>query len=255
MKIEGSVILVTGGASGIGRSMALLFNEKSAIVYICDIQEDLGLEVQKTSNNKIKFIKCDLTNEEEIIAMIEQIIKENGRIDVLINNAGITGIPERNSTDLDILWQNHLKVFEVNVTSGFLVTKYAAKYMINKSDPKNDCNGNIILLSSIFGHEGSSGFTTYAGSKTAFLGMTLPLARELGKYRIRVNSICPGSILTPLIESIIGTVSHQKQLKQCPLERDGLPIEIAYAAEAIIKNDFINGTNIRVDGGLIFPKL
>src|SRR5688572_3009387 len=89
MKIENSVVLITGGASGIGESMALFYLEKAAIVYICDLQEEKGKKMESDSNSKIKFIKCDITNEDSVKSMIEKISKEQGRLDVVINSAGI----------------------------------------------------------------------------------------------------------------------------------------------------------------------
>lgn len=249
MKIENSVVLVTGGASGIGESIARHFLSKGAIVYICDMQEEKGKNLESETSSKIKFIKCDITNEVEVRSMIEEIKTQQKRLDILINSAGIIWGELICSEKSVHKSEGFEKTLRVNVFGSFLVSKYAAKLMVDTSCPKRECNGNIIFLASIAGMEGQRGQTAYAASKGALLGMTLPMARDLGKYKIRVNSIAPGVIETPMSSSISGNAVMKNILDSTPLKRFGLPSEIALTAEFVSTNDYVNGSVIRVDGG------
>lgn len=121
-------------------------------------------------------------------------------------------------------------------------------------DNKSDCNGNIIMIASVAGIEGMRGQLAYSASKAAVIGMTLPMARDLGKYKIRVNTIAPGVIVTPMLEGILETGPMISLRNQTPLGIMGLPINISQTVEYIVKNDFLNGEVIRVDGGVRFPQ-
>lgn len=253
MKIEGNVVLVTGGASGIGEAISKYFCEKGAIVYICDMNEEKGKKVEDESNSKIKFIKCDITNEESVKNLIETIKQEQKKIDTVINSAGIAwgeliasekGVHKSDSFE---------KVMKINVFGSFLVSKYAVKLMIENFDSKKSCNGNIIFLASVAAFDGQKGQTAYSASKGALVGMTLPMARDLGRYKIRVNSIAPGVIVTPMSASFETTQVGKGLLNATPLKRFGLPSEIALTADYIVSNDYVNASAIRVDGGIRMP--
>lgn len=255
MKIEGAVVLITGGASGIGENMAHYYSERKAIVYICDLQEVRGNKIQSDSNSKIKFIKCDIASEENVKSMFEIIKSEQGRIDILINSAGIIWgeliASEKNTHNKD----NFEKVMKINTYGSFLVSKHAAKLMIEKntSNKESACNGNIIFIASIAGYEGQRGQTAYSASKAALIGMTLPMARDLGRYRIRVNSIAPGIIQTPMAEGIGAPKILKTILDATPIRAIGQPVHISQASEFIVTCDFVNGTTLRVDGGCRLP--
>lgn len=253
MRIENSVVLVTGGASGIGESITEYFLSKGAFVYICDLQVEKGKSLEQKHKN-LRFVECDITNEEKVIKLFEVIRSEKGQIDTVINSAGIAR-PELFATTKSVhknsTWET---VFKINTFGTFLVSKHAAKLMIEKSNQSNECNGNIIMISSVAGLEGQRGQTAYAGSKGAILGMVLPMARDLGKYKIRVNAIAPGIIETPMTSGIMSSGPMQSIINQTALKCPGKPIHIALAAESIILNDFLNATYIRVDGGVRFPQ-
>lgn len=253
MKIEGSVILITGGASGIGETIAKYFMEKGGIIYICDLQESKGLKLQNDTDSKIKFIKCDITNDENVKQMIDLIAQERGRLDAVINSAGISfgELIASNKHTHNI--SNFERAYKINTYGSFLVSKHAAKLMCEKAEPSKECNGSIIFISSVAGIEGQRGQTAYSASKSALLGMVLPMARDLGKYKIRVNAIAPGLIETPMTETLKGSSIGKGLLQATPLGTFGKPPHIANAAEFLITNDFVNGTHIRVDGGIRFP--
>lgn len=253
MKIQGSVVLVTGGASGIGESIARYFSEKEATVIICDMNEEKGKKLESETTGKIKFIKCDITNEENVKKMIEEIKSSQKRLDTVINSAGIAW-GELIASEKKIHKSDSFeKVMKVNVLGSFMVSKYAAKLMIENFDAKKECNGNIIFLASIAAFDGQKGQTAYSASKGALVGMTLPMARDLGKYKICVNCIAPGVIVTPMSASFDTATVGKSILEATPLKRFGLPVEIASTAEYLASNDYVTGTVIRVDGGCRLP--
>jgi NAD(P)-dependent dehydrogenase (short-subunit alcohol dehydrogenase family) len=253
MKIEGSVVLVTGGASGIGECIALYYMEKGGIVYICDLQEEKGKNLEKSTNNKIKFIKCDITNEESVKSMVEQIKSEQGRLDILINSAGIVWAELFATEKSSHSKEGFEKTIKVNTLGSFLCSKYAAKVMIENFDTTKDCNGVIIFIASIAGIEGQRGQTAYAASKGSLLGMTLPMARDLGKFKIRVNSVAPGIIETPMTEGMRGNKVGKIIIDATPLKVLGKPIHVCQTTEFIVTCDFVNGSTVRVDGGVRLP--
>jgi NAD(P)-dependent dehydrogenase (short-subunit alcohol dehydrogenase family) len=254
MFILNSVFLITGGASGLGKFMAHYFSNKGGIVYISDIADSNGKEIERASKYKIKYIKCDASKEKEVINMFDIIISEQGKIDVVINCAGIMISEPFASESTSFNSGNFKKLWKVNTLSAFLVSKFAAKLMIDKHDPTKDCNGVIILLSSLAVYTSTPGKVGYAASKGALSAITLPIARELGKYKIRVNSIAPGIIETPMTALLKTNQSLSKILLDAtPLNCFGKPIHVAQASEYLVKCDFVTGTVIHIDGGLKIP--
>jgi NAD(P)-dependent dehydrogenase (short-subunit alcohol dehydrogenase family) len=253
MKIEGRVVLITGGASGIGESIALQLAKKGAIVYITDIQVEKGLTIEKNSNGGIFFVKCDISDEKSVIEMFSLITNTHKKVDIVINSAGKAyGEPtatEETTHSSD--WFE--KIWKINTFGTFLISKYGAKSMIDNFDPNNEeCNGIIIMISSIAALDGPSSQVAYASSKEAINGMVLPMARDLGKYKIRVNSICPGFIVTPMTNSV-PTEQGQKLKDLTPIKSFGKTEDITKTVEYIIDCDFINASQIRVDGGVRLP--
>lgn len=254
MKIEGSVVLVTGGASGIGLSITEWFIKLGAFAFICDLQADKGKEVEKKYEGKVRFIKCNITDDVEVENMFRVIKEIKGRIDTVVNSAGISSAELTASSKNMHKSSTFKRVFDINVYGSFLVSKFAAKLMIDTHDPKAECNGNIVLIGSVAGIEGQRGQLAYAGSKAAVLGMALPMARDLGKFKIRVNGIAPGIIVTPMTTGILETGPMKAIVAQTPIGTTGKPDNISHTVEYIVKNDFLNGSVIRVDGGVRFPQ-
>ena len=262
MRIEGAIALVTGGASGIGLEIVKNLLSKGAIVYFCDVNQIKGRDVEnelnkelyeKKSLNYSSFVECDISVEEQVKSMIEIIKKKEKRIDIVINNAAI-GLGQVFATKKSMFKSSDFKrLLEVNTYGAFYVSKYSAKLMIDNYNinKKEECTGNIIFISSVSSVEGMIAQSGYSASKAALNGMVLPMARDLGKYKIRVNAILPGVIKTPFIseeDSFVKSI-----IKSTPLNTIGSGESIAQAVEMIIKVDFINGENIRVDGGARFP--
>jgi NAD(P)-dependent dehydrogenase (short-subunit alcohol dehydrogenase family) len=253
MKIEKSVVLITGGASGIGECIAMYYMEKGGIVYICDLQEEKGKKLEANTKSKIKFIKCDITNESDVESMIEKIKSEQGRIDIVINSAGIVWAELVATEKTSHSKEAFEKVIKVNTLGSFLVSKYAAKLMVDNFDKTKECNGVIIFIASVAGIEGQKGQTAYSASKGALIGMTLPMARDLGRFKIRVNSIAPGIIETPMTEGMRQNKVGKIIIDATPLKTLGKPIHVCQATEFVVTNDFVNGSTVRVDGGVRLP--
>jgi len=247
MKIENSVILITGGASGLGEHMAHYFSNLGGTVYICDLDDKKGKKISEDSGNKIKFIKCDVTDEESVKKMIEQIKQEAGKLQVLINSAGILWTEDTVSLKDTHSLSSFKRVWKVNTYGAFNVSKHAAKLMT--LNEYSDDRGCIVFVSSVSGIEGRAGKLAYSMSKAALIGMTLPMARDLGKWKIRVNTVAPLMIETPMIASWKDSDTGKKLLECIPLNRFGKPQNVSGLIEEIIKNDFMNAEVIRIDGG------
>ena len=253
MKFENLVVLITGGASGIGESIARSLVSLKSKVIICDLQVEKGQALEKEFPGQLKYVKCDITNEKETEEMINQIEKDYGRLDSVVNSAGILsaeviasekGVHKKSTFDT---------VMNVNAFGSFNVSRFAARLMAKNAKPENDCNGSIVFISSVAGIEGQRGQVAYSASKGALIGMTLPMARDLGKHKIRVNSVAPGLIQTPMSGSFGETKVGKSLVDSTPLKRLGKASEVADTVLFCISNDFVNGTTIRVDGGIRFP--
>ncbi len=245
MRFENKSVLITGGAAGIGKSTSELFAREGAMVHIWDVNEEAGnAVVDAFSSNgwKSAFTKVDVTSYEEVEAGIAAIIGKSGKVDVLINNAGIT--MDKTLLKMDpATWQ---KVIDVNLTGVFNCTRLAAPHMA-------DNGGGVILnASSVVGLYGNFGQTNYVATKSGVIGMTKTWARELGRKGIRVNAVAPGFIATEMVQKMPEKVI-EGMVSKTPVGRMGKPEDIANAYAFLASDDasFITGTTLSVDGGII----
>jgi NAD(P)-dependent dehydrogenase (short-subunit alcohol dehydrogenase family) len=243
------VVIVTGGAKGIGQGIAKVFSQEGAKVVIADWDEENGPitaeELRKNGGEAI-YIKCDVSNENQVKAMVEKTIQTFGRIDVLVNNAGVgiyKSILEATSQDWDLC-------LNVNLKGVFLCSKYVIPYMQKQG------KGNIINISSVHSFQTVNGVAPYAASKGGITALTRNMAIDYGPT-IRVNAIAPGWVLTPLIQSIFDSYpdpeAQRKAVEQRQvMKRIGRPEDIGYAAAFLASDEasFITGTQLFVDGGL-----
>ena len=243
------VFLVTGGSSGIGEDMVnFLSKNNRGFVYLIDLNEERG-KIIESKNTKTKFIRCDVTNDLNVEYVLKIIKEESKRLDVLINCAGIAHIQNFISKTRMHSSKKFEEIFKINAYGTFNLIKHVSKFMIQNYNNSNDLKFNIINIASILGLVGSMGSVAYSASKGAIIGMTIPLARELGKYNIRVNCICPGLIDTPM-----STLQEKGgMLNSSPIKKIGISKDIVEAVNSILENDFINGSNISVDGGALTP--
>lgn len=243
--MDQQVVLVTGGAAGIGEATVRAFLEEKAIVCIWDVNEEKGRELTEeltAKGHQVYFANVDVTSLEKVENAVAQIVKDVGSIDVLINNAGIT--MDRSFLKMDAAtWQ---KVIDVNLTGVFNCAKAVAPIMVEGG------KGVILNASSVVGLYGNFGQTNYVATKAGVIGMTKTLARELGRKGIRVNAIAPGFIATEMVQKMPEKVI-EGMVAKTPIGRMGAPEDIAnaYVFLASDKASFITGTVLSVDGGVI----
>lgn len=236
------IIVVTGASRGIGKGISEYFLEKGHIV-IGTFNKSLN-EANEIKEKYPLFdpIKTDVTNEEEIKKTVSDIIKKYGHIDCLINNAGIskTGLLQ------DMGLEDYNEIFDVNVKGLFLFTKEVLPYMINKK------SGKIMNISSMWGITGGACEVLYSASKSAVIGLTKALAKEVGPSNINVNCIAPGVIKTDMLNNLKED-DLEVLREETPLLKIGTPFDIAKVCYFLFSenSDFITGQVISVDGGIV----
>ena len=244
MKLKDKVAVITGGAKGIGKKTAEMFLAEGASVIIADFDTEAGHNALEElgAGDRCNFIKVDVTETNQVIGMIEQALKQFGRIDILINNAGITKDNFLTKMDIDS-WE---KVINVNLTGVFKCSKAVAPSMIERGA------GVILNAASVVGLYGNIGQTNYAATKAGVIGLTKSWAKELGPMGIRVNAVSPGFIETDMTAGVPEKVLKSMRSKT-PLRKLGKPEDVA-AAYLFLASDeagYINGTVLNVDGGLV----
>jgi NAD(P)-dependent dehydrogenase (short-subunit alcohol dehydrogenase family) len=242
---NGKVAIVTGGSFGIGRATAILFARKGAKVAIVDcIDDNETLNTIKSEGGEAIFIKCDVSKEEDIRMMVAKTVSSFGKLDFAFNNAGIEGL---SSLTHECTSENWDRVIGVNLKGAWLCMKYEIQEMLKQK------KGAIVNTSSIAGLVGFPGISPYVVSKHGLNGLTKNAALEYSKLGIRVNSVCPGVIKTPMIDRFTGKKKEvEKQFENMePMGRMGLPEEVAAAAAWLCSDDssFVTGDTIAVDGG------
>jgi 3-oxoacyl-[acyl-carrier protein] reductase len=249
MRLDKKIAVITGGAAGIGKATVKVFVEQGATVYICDVNEAAGLETAKELG--CTFNKVDVSDRQAVQQWIDEIVEKFGRIDVLINNAGILrdGVFVK-VKDGELVKQMTEEAFnsvvDINLKGVFNCAQAAAPHMIRQGA------GVIVNASSVVGLDGNFGQTNYVATKAGVVGMTKVWARELGRYNIRVNAVAPGMILTDMLLSMPENILEAFKQKT-PLKRLGTPEEVAnlYLFLASDESSFISGEVIRVDGGIV----
>ncbi|MFN8322693.1 MAG: 3-oxoacyl-ACP reductase FabG [Chitinophagales bacterium] len=244
MKFQNQTVVITGGASGIGAAAVHTFALQGAAVAIWDVNEVPGKELELLLLNEglvARFIKVNTASLAEVEAATRTVIQQFGKIDVLVNNAGIT----RDASLQKMTSEQWQQVLDVNLTGVFNCCKAVSPNMIEHNF------GRIINTSSIVGLYGNYGQANYAASKAGVIAFTQTLARELGKHNITVNAVAPGFIATDMIQTIPAKVIDMMKEK-VPLKKLGTPEDVAnvYAFLASPEAQFISGTVISVDGGL-----
>ncbi|MDD8042381.1 MAG: 3-oxoacyl-[acyl-carrier-protein] reductase [Verrucomicrobiota bacterium] len=244
MLLDGKVALVTGASRGIGRAIAKEFASQGAKVALCarsvDALQAVADEIAAAGGCAQPYA-LDVSSADGVRAVVEAVTEHFGRLDILINNAGITrdGLIARMKDDA---WE---EVLNTNLRGAFYLTRAAAKIMMRQR-----C-GKIVNISSVVGLTGNPGQANYAASKAGLIGMTRSVAKELGSRNIQVNAIAPGFIVTDMTDSLPEALKA-KLLEQIPLGRLGQPEEIAKAALFLASDwsDYVTGQVLAVCGGL-----
>ncbi len=248
-QLDGKVALITGAGSGIGRASALAFAREGAKVAVADIVVEGGEEtvrMVKEAGGEAFFIKVDVSNAAEVEAMVNTVVDTYGRIDCAYNNAGIEGrLASTDEYPEDVFD----KVIDINLTGVWLCMKYELPHMLKQG------SGAIVNTASGAGLIGVAGMSAYVASKHGVVGLTKTAALEYAKSGIRVNSVCPGLIQTPMVERI---TADQPQLGEAlvaaePVGRTGKPEEIAESVVWLSSDaaSFVTGHAMSVDGGFV----
>jgi len=251
MEINGKVAIITGGASGLGWATTEMLHGMGAKVAIFDMNDSLGQERADALGDGCSYFSVNVADEESVAAGIAGVREAFGTVHIVCNYAGI-GTPARTvgkDGPMPLDWFK--RVIDVNLVGTFNVIRLAAAVMVENEPVTGDgCRGCVINTASVAAYEGQIGQAAYSASKGGVVGMTLPIARDLASMGVRVNTIAPGLINTPMLqglpepakESLANTVLFPRRL--------GEPQEIARVALMLIENDYMNGETIRMDGGI-----
>jgi len=249
MRLKDKVCLITGGAAGIGKATAIRFAEEGAKVVICDLDDEHGKQVTQSIGGDYHHI--DVGDRGAVQAWVGEVVEKYGRVDVLVNNAGILRdglfvkvkdgelVKEMSEEQFDL-------VINVNLKGVFNCAQAVTPHMIRGG------GGVILNATSIVGLDGNFGQTNYVASKAGVIGMTKVWSRELGRYHIRVNAVAPGFTLTEMVKQMPQQILDG-MIERTPLRRMGEPIDIANAYLFLASDEasYISGVVLRVDGGIV----
>ncbi len=250
-RLENKIAIITGAGNGMGRATAIMFAREGASIAVTDINEADGKETVRqieAIGGKAHFWLMNVSDEAEVAKVFADVVRIFGKLDILINNAGITGVDKPVHEVTEAEWD---AVFNVDVKGVFFCTKHAVPYM------KQNQRGSIVNFSSIYGLVGSNDLTPYHAAKGAVTVMTKQDAVNYGRDNIRVNSVHPGTILTPLVRDLMdrhpgGPDAYLEPMRvKHPLGRVGEPDEVAFAVLFLASDEasFITGTALTIDGG------
>jgi len=255
-ELSGKVVLITGAAVGIGRATALLMAEKGASLVLADVNEELGnqtTEEAKRGGAAAMFLKADVSKVTDVDKMVSRAVEKFGRIDALVNNAGVVLISDVESTQE----QDFNRVIDVNFKGVFLCSKAVIPIM------RKQGGGVIVNIASVSAHIGQPKHAAYAGTKGAVLSMTRAMAVELAPYNIRVNSVSPGAVDTPMLRSDMNKQSNARGVSvdevrrefasESAVRRISSPEEIAPVIAFLCsdQSSYMTGADVLVDGGWI----
>jgi len=251
MRLKDKVALITGGAAGIGKATAQRFIEEGARVIICDVNQEAGEAAVQELGASVEFYQVDVTNRQAVQAWVDSVVQEYGRVDVLVNNAGVLRdnmlvkvkggelIKQMSEAEFDL-------VIAVNLKGVFNCTQAVAPHMIKQGQ------GVILNASSVVGLDGNFGQTNYVATKAGVIGMTKVWARELGRHKIRVNAVAPGFIATEMVMQMPEKIL-EGMVARIPIGRMGQPRDIANAYLFLASDEasFVSGAVLRVDGAIV----
>ena len=244
MELQGKVALVTGGAQGIGKAIALLLAQKGAEIVVSDINlekaEETAREIE-ILGRKAMAVRADVAFLEEVEKMVQLAMERFGRMDILVNNAGIA----RDKLLLRMSEEDWDQVLNINLKGTFNCTKTVIRHMAKQR------SGKIVNIASVVGEMGNAGQANYSASKAGVIGFTKTVAREFASRGINVNAIAPGYIVTPMTEVLPEKV--KEELKQMiPMQRLGQPEDVAQAVLFLVSaaSGYITGQVLNVNGGI-----
>ena len=251
MKLDSSVVVITGGASGLGAATARLLAAVGATVVLADVQDGPGSALASELRGSARFVHTDVTSEESVEAVVRGVVEEFGRLDVLVSCAGIGGARKILGREGPHDLATFQRVLNINLVGTFIALRAAASAMSRNEPGPDGERGVVVCTASAAAFEGQIGQVAYAASKAGIVGLVLPAARELARQGIRVMAIAPGLFETPMLVGKRDAEIVSGMAAQVPFPaRLGRPSEYAALAKHIIENTMLNGTVIRLDGAL-----
>ena len=250
MLLNGRTVLVTGGASGLGGATVDMVVAAGGRAVIIDIKDDVGRARAAQHGSNARFVKTDITREDEVQAAIRLAQQEFGRIDGLVNAAGIPAAERVLGREGIQPLDHFVRVIQVNLVGTFNVIRLAAAAMAENPPSEGGERGVIVNTASVAAYDGQIGQAAYAASKGGIVALTLPIAREFARIGVRVMTIAPGTFDTPLLASLPET-ARLSLAQQVPFpSRLGRPDEFASLVRHIFENEMLNGEVIRLDGAI-----
>ena len=244
MELIGKVALITGGAQGIGKAIALLLARNGADIVVTDVNleraEETSGEIQALGR-KSMALKADVSRLAEVDALVQTVVEKFGRIDILVNNAGIA----RDKLILRMTEEDWDAVLGVNLKGTFNCTKAVIKHMSKQR------SGKVVNIASVVGEMGNAGQANYSASKAGVIGLTKTLAREFAQRGININAIAPGYIQTPMTDALPEKAKEELK-RMIPMERLGQPEDVARAVLFLVSeaSSYITGHVLNVNGGI-----
>ena len=249
MDVKGNVVIVTGGASGLGGATSKRIVDAGGKVVIADVNVQAGEAYAKELGGNAKFVKCDVTAEADGQAAVAAALSM-GKLVGLVNCAGIGGAAKTVGKDGPYPLDKFTRVIQVNLIGTFNMIRLAAAAMVNNEPNAEGERGVIVNTASVAAFDGQIGQAAYSASKAGVSGMTLPIARDLSRDGVRVLTIAPGLFLTPMLMSL-PPAAQESLGKQVPFpSRLGRPDEYAMLVQQIFENSMLNGETIRLDGAI-----
>jgi 3-oxoacyl-[acyl-carrier protein] reductase len=250
MQLDGKAVVITGSGRGIGRAMALAFAQKKANLALIDLNPtdlEQTRALCEAQGVGCRTYVCNVTREEEVVTTLDAVVEHFGRLDVMVNNAGITKdallVKVQDGKVVGKMTLDQWRaVVDVNLTGVFLGAREAAARMITLG------NGGVIISTSSISRDGNAGQSNYSATKAGVASMTVVWAKELARYGIRTGAIAPGFTRTEILDSMRPEMI-ERAVGAVPLRRMGEPAEMAHAAIFIAENDYFSGRVVEVDGG------
>jgi 3-hydroxyacyl-CoA dehydrogenase/3-hydroxy-2-methylbutyryl-CoA dehydrogenase len=250
MRIQDSIALVTGGASGLGEATVRNIVKNGGKAAILDLSEEKGKTLAAELGENALFFKTNVTSEEDVQNAIDGTIAQFGSMNTVVNCAGI-GVAEKTvGRNKAHDFNSFKRVIEINLIGTFNVIRLAAEKMVQNQENETGERGVIINTASVAAFDGQIGQAAYSASKGGVVGMTLPIARDLAKSGVRVVTIAPGLIDTPLFGSLSDAARAALEAQVPFPSRLGFPAEYAHLTQTIIENSYLNGETIRLDGAI-----
>ena len=249
MQLTDKTAIVTGGASGLGGATAQALIERGCSVALLDIDEDKGQQHAEALGSGARFIRTDVTDEASVSEAIASVLAESGSLNICVNCAGIGPPAKTVGRDGPHPLDLFRKVVEINLVGTFNVARLAAHAM-QSNEPEDGERGVIVNTASVAAYEGQIGQVAYAASKGGIVGLTVPMARDLARDGIRVNTIAPGIFDTPLLAGLPDNVREALGQMVLNPQRLGQPAEFARLAVFMIESPYMNAETVRLDGGI-----